>query len=42
MVLHGIRALAEGVLRIAHWKWWDHHPEAASAFPPEKFCPGFK
>ena len=33
---------AEGVVREGHFKWWDTHKVADSAYPEEKLVPGFK
>ena len=35
-------ACAEGMVREGHFKWWDTHPEANGAYPPEELVPGFK
>ena len=29
-------------MREGHFKWWDTHPEANGAYPPEELVPGFK
>ena len=33
---------AEGVVREGHFKWWDTHKVADTAYPEEKLVPGFK
>lgn len=35
-------ACAEGVVREGHFKWWDTHKVADTAYPEEKLVPGFK
>ncbi|CAK0783804.1 hypothetical protein CVIRNUC_007004 [Coccomyxa viridis] len=34
--------VSEGVVREGHFKWWDTHKVADSAYPEEKLVPGFK
>ena len=36
------RCIVQGVVREGHFKWWDTHKVADTAYPEEKLVSGFK